>query len=55
VHAPLLVVYNKPPPPKKKNKMGHLGPGFEQLLDQLTKEGVDEAAERHLIPWPCSS
>jgi hypothetical protein len=29
---------------------GELGPGFEQLLDQLTEEGADEAAKRYLIP-----
>jgi hypothetical protein len=28
---------------------GELGPGFEQLLDQLAEEGVDEAAKRYLI------
>jgi hypothetical protein len=27
-----------------------LGPGFEQLLDQLAEEGADEAAKRYLIP-----
>jgi hypothetical protein len=29
---------------------GELGPGFEQLLDQLAEEGADEAAKRYLIP-----
>jgi hypothetical protein len=29
---------------------GELGPGFEQLLDQLAEEGADEAARRYLIP-----
>jgi hypothetical protein len=29
---------------------GELGPGFEQLLDQLTEEGAGEAAKRYLIP-----
>jgi hypothetical protein len=29
---------------------GELGPGFEQLLDQMAEEGVDEAAKRYLIP-----
>jgi hypothetical protein len=29
---------------------GELGPGFEQLLDQLAEEGADEAAKRHLVP-----
>jgi hypothetical protein len=29
---------------------GELGPGFEQLLDQLAAEGADEAAKRYLIP-----
>jgi hypothetical protein len=29
---------------------GELGPGFEQLLDQLAEEGTDEAAKRYLIP-----
>jgi hypothetical protein len=29
---------------------GELGPGFEQLLDQLSEEGADEAAKRYLIP-----
>jgi hypothetical protein len=29
---------------------GELGPGFEQLLDQLAEGGADEAAKRHLIP-----
>jgi hypothetical protein len=29
---------------------GELGPGFEQLLDQLAEEGADDAAKRHLIP-----
>jgi hypothetical protein len=29
---------------------GDLGPGFEQLLDQLAEEGADEAAKRYLIP-----
>jgi hypothetical protein len=29
---------------------GELGPGFEQLLDQLADEGADEAAKRYLIP-----
>jgi hypothetical protein len=29
---------------------GELGPGFEQLLDQLVEEVADEAAKRHLIP-----
>jgi hypothetical protein len=28
---------------------GELGPGFEQLLDQLAEEGADEAAKRYLI------
>jgi hypothetical protein len=27
-----------------------LGPGFEQLLDQLAEEGADEAAKWYLIP-----
>jgi hypothetical protein len=27
-----------------------LGPGFEQLLDQLAEEGGNEAAKRYLIP-----
>jgi hypothetical protein len=27
-----------------------LGPGFEQLLDQLEEEGADEATKRYLIP-----
>jgi hypothetical protein len=29
---------------------GELGPGFEQLLDQLAEGGADEAAKRHPIP-----
>jgi hypothetical protein len=29
---------------------GELGPGFEQLLDQLTEEGADKAVKRYLIP-----
>jgi hypothetical protein len=29
---------------------GDLGPGFEQLLDQLAEVGADEAAKRYLIP-----
>jgi hypothetical protein len=29
---------------------GELGPGFEQLLDQLAEEGADEAAKRYLFP-----
>jgi hypothetical protein len=29
-----------------------LGPGFEQLLDQLAEEGTDEAAKRYLVPHP---
>jgi hypothetical protein len=29
---------------------GQLGPGFEQLLDQLAEEDADEAAKRYLIP-----
>jgi hypothetical protein len=29
---------------------GELGPGFEQLLDQLAEEGAGESAKRHLIP-----
>jgi hypothetical protein len=29
---------------------GELGPGFEQLLDQLAEEGADEATKRYLIP-----
>jgi hypothetical protein len=29
---------------------GELGPGFEQLLDQLAEEGADEADKRYLIP-----
>jgi hypothetical protein len=29
---------------------GELGPGCEQLLDQLAEEGADEAAKRYLIP-----
>jgi hypothetical protein len=29
---------------------GELGPGFEQLLEQLAEEGADEAAKRYLIP-----
>jgi hypothetical protein len=29
---------------------GELGPGFEQVLDQLAEEGADEAAKRYLIP-----
>jgi hypothetical protein len=29
---------------------GELGPGFEQLLDQLAEEGADEAAKQYLIP-----
>jgi hypothetical protein len=29
---------------------GELGPGFEQLLDQLAEEGADEAVKRYLIP-----
>jgi hypothetical protein len=29
---------------------GELGPGFEQLLDQLAEGGADEAAKRHLTP-----
>jgi hypothetical protein len=29
---------------------GELGPGFEQLLDQLAEEGANEAAKRYLIP-----
>jgi hypothetical protein len=29
---------------------GELGPGFEQLLDQLVEEGADEVAKRYLIP-----
>jgi hypothetical protein len=29
---------------------GELGPGIEQLLDQLAEEGADEAARRYLIP-----
>jgi hypothetical protein len=29
---------------------GELGPGFEQLLDQLAEEDADEAAKRYLIP-----
>jgi hypothetical protein len=29
---------------------GELGPGFEQLLDQLAEEGADEAAKLYLIP-----
>jgi hypothetical protein len=29
---------------------GELGPGFEQLLDQLAEESADEAAKRYLIP-----
>jgi hypothetical protein len=29
---------------------GELGPGVEQLLDQLAEEGADEAAKRYLIP-----
>jgi hypothetical protein len=28
---------------------GELGPGFEQLLDQLAEEGADEAPKRYLI------
>jgi hypothetical protein len=31
---------------------GELGPGFEQLLDQLADEGADEAAKRYLVPHP---
>jgi hypothetical protein len=38
---------SKPPRPKKEEE---LGPGFEQLLDQLLEEGADEAAKRYLIP-----
>jgi hypothetical protein len=35
---------------------GELGPGFEQLLDQLAEEGADEAATRYLAhPQPRSS
>jgi hypothetical protein len=29
---------------------GELGPGFEELLDQLVEGGADEATKRHLIP-----
>jgi hypothetical protein len=29
---------------------GELGPGFEQLLDQLAEKGADEATKRYLIP-----
>jgi hypothetical protein len=29
---------------------GELGPGFEQLLDQLAEKGANEAAKRYLIP-----
>jgi hypothetical protein len=32
------------------SQSGEIGPGFEQLLDQLAEEGVDEAAKRYLIP-----
>jgi hypothetical protein len=35
---------------------GELGPGFEQLLDQLAEESADEAARRYLThPQPRSS
>jgi hypothetical protein len=36
--------------PRAFGQYGELGPGFEQLLDQLAEEGADEAAKRYLIP-----
>jgi hypothetical protein len=39
--------------PLASGQYGELGPGFEQLLDQLVEEkGADEATKRHLIPNP---
>jgi hypothetical protein len=37
------------------SQYGELGPGFEQLLDQLAEEGADEAAKRHLSSGCCGS